>query len=296
MGVLVRHWRGETPLLTSIFVTAILGTAVFVAALRLLLLLATNLDLSVAMFARMELLFFAACAAFWLWACIGIWRAARRASGQARWFTQGAVVLATLAMAPHAFASGEMAGELALLAVDRDPLGPPAKVIRTGETVVLEGAIAQRTAERFEAALGAWKDARLLVLSSEGGRMAEAFRIAELVRERGLDTIARGECSSACTIILLAGRKRSIEGGTQVGFHRTSFAGFGPLDEELASEALGDFYIESGVAADFVKTALSVPSEDIWYPSKGEMIEAQFLTAPVSQSEPSQNTVSSPAR
>ena len=237
MQLMVRHWRGEAPLLTSIFATAILGTAAFVAVLRLLVVAATSFDLSVAAYARIDLIFLSACVALWVWACVGIWRAADHAKTKTRWVAQAGVALATLAISPHAWASAQTAEELALLALERDPLGPPAEVTAERDFIVLEGVISQHTADRFQAVLSTSKNVRLLVLSSRGGRVAEALRMANIVRDRRLDTLAVGECSSACTVLLVAGKERSIEEGAQVGFHRTTMAGYGPFDEQLAQRA-----------------------------------------------------------
>ena len=61
----------------------------------------------------------------------------------------------------------------------------------------------------------------LLNLNSIGGNLDEAFRISEIIIEFNLNTKVVGSCFSSCTIIFLAGNKRSMENGSKLGFHQT---------------------------------------------------------------------------
>ena len=46
----------------------------------------------------------------------------------------------------------------------------------------------------------------LVEVNSPGGQVSPAIAIADLIRKRGLDTLAEGRCYSACTLIFLAGQ------------------------------------------------------------------------------------------
>ena len=61
-----------------------------------------------------------------------------------------------------------------------------------------------------------------LNLNSIGGNLDEAFRISEIIIEFNLNTKVVGSCFSSCTIIFLAGNKRTLEQGGKFGVHAWS--------------------------------------------------------------------------
>jgi hypothetical protein len=180
---------------------------------------------------------------------------------------------------PNAVGSVEAARDLALIAVHRDPLGSPAQVELQGDTLHLRGTIAQGSADRFRVALGHSRRARLVVLTSEGGRLAEAFEIGELIRNRGMSTMAFEECNSACTVVLLSGRERSAAADAIVGFHQSTMSGNSRLDDEFMTEEMRVFFEDRGVAKGFIDHAFSTMSNDLWVPTAEEMLAANFLSA-----------------
>ena len=62
---------------------------------------------------------------------------------------------------------------------------------------------------------------KTLRLTSEGGQQGASLDIKDLVLEHELNTEAKGECSSACSIIFVAGQKRKLIGRAKLGFHTT---------------------------------------------------------------------------
>ena len=61
---------------------------------------------------------------------------------------------------------------------------------------------------------------KILKLTGPGGFMPAAREMASKIIEFDLNTVAYGECESACTTIFLAGNKRSLETSAKLGFHR----------------------------------------------------------------------------
>ena len=64
-------------------------------------------------------------------------------------------------------------------------------------------------------------DIKTLRLTSKGGQQGAMLDIKDLVLKHKLDTEAKGECESACSIIFIAGQKRSVIGKAKLGFHTT---------------------------------------------------------------------------
>ena len=72
------------------------------------------------------------------------------------------------------------------------------------------GGISFGTAKEFETMLKAMDNVRTVRLNSNGGRIAEAQKISDLIKARGLSTYVTHQCASACTIVFLGGKQRYL--------------------------------------------------------------------------------------
>ncbi len=91
------------------------------------------------------------------------------------------------------------------------------------KTMAFKGPLPPGSAENLIGWLEKHPDITKLTLSSQGGSMSEAIKIAQYVQDRKLDTWVpvRRMCLSACTLIFLAGENLSLDG--QLGFHTGEF-------------------------------------------------------------------------
>ena len=142
---------------------------------------------------------------------------------------------------------------------------------------------------------------KILKLTGPGGFMPAAREMASKIIEFDLNTVAYGECESACTTIFLAGNKRSLETSAKLGFHRqwvdkeqeklyynamketkgwkNEFDYIVWIYDVLADNIVKDIeFMESrGVSIEFIIKALSVDSVDIWKPTREELWTAGVL-------------------
>ena len=142
---------------------------------------------------------------------------------------------------------------------------------------------------------------KILKLTGPGGFMPAAREIASKIIEFDLNTVAYGQCESACTTIFLAGNKRSLETSAKLGFHRqwvdkeqeklyynamketkgwkNEFDYIAWIYDVLADNIVKDIeFMESrGVSMDFILKALSKASYDMWEPSRDELIAAGIV-------------------
>ena len=120
----------------------------------------------------------------------------------------------------------------------------------------------------------------LVEVNSPGGQVSPAIAIADLIRKRGLDTLAEGRCYSACTLIFLAGQERSLGPFARLGFHAAyrSLANGQKLPSLEINRAITQRFVNRGVDQDFAIKAWSYPSEDLWFPSQERMIAANYAT------------------
>ena len=70
-----------------------------------------------------------------------------------------------------------------------------------------------------------------LHLKGPGGNMFAGIRTAWIARAAGLDTVANGQCASACSLIFLAGTERKLGASGALGFHLPFVMETYPLDK-----------------------------------------------------------------
>lgn len=150
-----------------------------------------------------------------------------------------------------------------------------------GTTLDFSGPIVFGVKQRVREVLDAHPAITTLRLASPGGRVVEARDLSEIVRARGLSTIADGNCASACTVVFMAGRDRVITPASTLGFHRYR----SPDKEQLEAEenmAIDRRYFSTrGLPDWFIERAFATPNNGMWRPTREEMKQARVITAEV---------------
>ncbi|PSJ43392.1 COG3904 family protein [Allosphingosinicella deserti] len=282
---LVRHWAGNLSLPMSYWVNGALLSTLILAGTRTLAERIQSGSGSLQGLAIVILAYLGISAILWVWSSVGIWRSAywhRRRGGTPAWAVAARAMLVITAVATL-LRSGDIAlqaAEFGQLATGRDSMGAIADmtVSKNGRELILAGSIASGAAKRFETVLQAHPGVTVIVLTSPGGRILEAERIAAIVRARRLDTRVDKACMSACTNILLAGRERTAEESARIGFHAPNFPGFNAAEMQASVAAMRNAYLAAGVDPAFVARALTTPAETMWFPSFYELESAGVLT------------------
>jgi hypothetical protein len=280
-----RHWAGHLPLPISYWVNGALLSALILAAVEYLTGRMADQGGSIRGLAVVSLVYLGFSAILWIWSSVGIWRSAywhHRRGGTHGWGIAARTALG-LSLILTLFRAEDLtlqATELGILARGRDSIGDIARmsVSKDGSRLLVDGNLAAGAAARFESLLGRSPAVREVVLTSPGGRMLEAQRMAALVRKRALDTRVDDHCMSACTAVLLAGRTRTAPERARVGFHQPSFPGFNAYELQDAIEKIRADYLAAGVDERFVGRALATPAQSMWIPSPEELVEGGVLT------------------
>ena len=155
--------------------------------------------------------------------------------------------------------------------------------------------------DELDALLKSEQSIKEIELNSAGGDVEAAFYMADLIIDYELDTNVNGTCESACTLLLLAGERRSIERGSWVGFHQSywdapyiqgyfernkdtkgwsnafEFASW--MYEDTQREVLRNlqYFVERGVDAGFAIKTMKATSDDMWYPRRRELEAAGVI-------------------
>jgi hypothetical protein len=165
----------------------------------------------------------------------------------------------------------------------------------------LEQEITWDDVSELELLLKSEKAIKEIELNSIGGDLEAAFYMADLIIDYELDTNVNGSCESACTLVLLAGDKRTVERGSWVGFHQSywdapyikTFYEENQQSEgwsnpfEFASWLYGDtqtdvlrnlqYFVERGVDAGFAIKTMKATADDMWYPRRKELEAAGVI-------------------
>jgi len=182
-----------------------------------------------------------------------------------------------------------------------------------GDTLTLDMTIKEPGYD-FDGGLGAYDETEVisylfdhpeintLRVTGPGGYGPAGRVISDYLLRHSINTVAFGECYSACARIFLGGKSRMLAPGATLGFHRPwivkesekRFYEANRIKEKWEEEfdyvpwiydvAIGDvvegitFLRGRGVEMDFILKIYSTSSYDIWYPSKAELLEAGVLT------------------
>jgi hypothetical protein len=280
-----RHWAGHLSLPVSYWVNGALLSALILAAVEYLASRMADGGGSLRVIAIVALVYLGFSAILWVWSSVGIWRSAywhHRRGGTHGWGLAARIAV-VVSLILTLFRSGDLtlqATELGILARGRDSIGEIARmtVSKDGRQLRLEGNLAAGAAARFESLVERSPAVKEVVLTSPGGRMLEAERMAALIRAKGLDTRVDGHCLSACTSVLLAGRTRTAPETARIGFHQPSFPGVSAYALGDAIERTRAEYLAAGVDRNFAGRALATPAQTMWFPSPEELVEGGVLT------------------
>lgn len=145
--------------------------------------------------------------------------------------------------------------------------------------IVLHGDIGFGTYNRLQRAISERPEAKLLELDSHGGYAIEGFAMATLIERSQLSTVTFRDCDSACTLLLVAGRKRLLGPEAAVGFHRSYVPGMIWSDSWSHTDFKIARYLEKrGAHQDFINTALSYRGDNIWHPKHRQMLDSGYAT------------------
>jgi hypothetical protein len=212
-----------------------------------------------------------------VWSIVGIWRSAvsyQQRGGAFKWSLTARLLalLGALVFASELSQATLPVFQTLLVRAGIETLGPPAALKVTGRTLHIDGTITHKVTERFEALIDQHPDIDQISISSFGGRTNAAVAIASIISNRKLNTVAVGECSSACTFIFLSGKIRMFDINSALGFHSPKILGLSDIESQSESPEVTEAYLAAGLSDAFISKALRTPSASMWYPSDNTLI------------------------
>jgi len=287
-GYFGSHWRGEHSLVRSYWLNNFLVAMPLALALTGLMSWISVKGDSLQVSAIITLLGFPLLLALDTWCIVGAWRSATaylRDHGSALWGWLARITLvlgALQLLASVLFGLLPNVGEYWQMARGVDPIGQAKfSFSPDGRTLRLDGVIGMGDGERMRGLLAseAARGLKRVELSSPGGRVREAERMASAVKAHRHEARAVGTCASACTLVFLAGSPRQLAPEGQLGFHRASTGTYNPVFEELANQQLAKTYRELGLPESMIDTTLRTSARSMWFVPREEL-QAHALIAP----------------
>jgi ATP-dependent protease ClpP protease subunit len=151
------------------------------------------------------------------------------------------------------------------------------RIMNQGTEVELLGGLEFGASKNLAQVLIDNPSVRIIHLNSMGGRIAEAKKLALLVKKNKLITYSKTLCLSACPIVFLAGKEKLLGDSAKLGFHSASFGGVSGSEVEELNKSLLSQLGKANVSSWFIKKVSKVSSEEVWNPSTDELIKAGVI-------------------
>jgi hypothetical protein len=300
---MARHWRGEFSLPRSYWINYLLlgiGVGLAFGALGAVINL-RGVEQPVCWLISLALTW-SAITLFTIWSAIGVWRAATayRRAGKRFWGVAAKVTIAlgaaNLVYSLVFVAIPQGLGICEILAGDARLGSHQFKVMNNGSMLDFSGGISFGTAKEFETMLKAMDHVRTVRLNSNGGRIAEAQKISDLIRARGLSTYVTRQCASACTIIFLGGKQRYLHTTARLGFHQPSFRGMTANEQRISIAREQARLQKFGLSNAFAERANAAAPSGMWFPEQSELLREHVVTTIVTPPPPKPVANAAPAQ
>ncbi len=128
---------------------------------------------------------------------------------------------------------------------------------------------------------------KALHLHSPGGSVRDALEMAELLREKGIDTLVpdNGYCASSCPIVFSGGKNRTAGRKSWIGVHQIYVAASSPGDindglshGQTVSAEVQDHLAKMGVDARAWIHAMKTPSDQLYVFTPEELTKYKLAT------------------
>jgi hypothetical protein len=280
-----KHWRGEFSLPRSFWINhLLLGVGVGIAIAILSAEINQHpIDAPVRWLISIALSW-GGVLLFSIWAAVGVWHAATayRASGKRFWGLAAKAIIVfgmiELTYGLMAVAIPQASGVLEIAEGDQQLAHHHFKIMSNGTMLDFSGGISFGTAKEFQTMLDAMDNVSTVRINSIGGRIAEAQKISDMIRARGLSTYVTNECVSACTIVFLGGKQRFLYETAKLGFHQSYFPGQTESDKRLGIAREEARLEQFGLSHAFAEHANASSPSGMWYPEQSELLREHVVT------------------
>tara|TARA_R110002153_G_scaffold273153_3_gene443214 strand:- start:36 stop:1760 length:1725 start_codon:yes stop_codon:yes gene_type:complete len=151
------------------------------------------------------------------------------------------------------------------------------RVMNNGTEIELLGGIEFGVSGELDQILKTNPDIKIIHLNSLGGRIAEAKKIAILIKKYGLTTYSKTKCLSACPIVFISGKEKLLGNNAELGFHSASIGSVsGSAVEEVNAELIKELN-KAKISKWFITKVANTSAKKIWTPTHDELLKANVV-------------------
>jgi ATP-dependent protease ClpP protease subunit len=288
-----KHWRGELSLAISFWINLFLLN--IVTALLWALLGYGEILKNPVIIARLVII----CSTFgflvfYPWQIIGLWRSCNnhiKRRGKRFWArtAQVLVVLGIIGTLGNLNSYWPTYKDFFRLAFVKDEFESYTLKLEKNDTLIhLQGGLNFGVSKEVSKILKKNPGIEGIILDSIGGRIYEGRELSKLISAYDLDTYSIKGCYSAATIAFIAGKKRFLGMGANLAFHQykeayEGFDAFVDMEEEQGKDLL--IFQRQGVKSEFLDKLFDTSSDDLWYPTVDEMLDAGIIHGIINPSD-----------
>ena len=287
MTYLRAHWRGEQPLLLSFWINLVAVRALL-WTLPLHALSPDPLPMPVLP------VVIAADFALFVWQIVGVVRSVEnhmldRGGMAPTWGIYAAIAVVVFAMVTqwlgfYQLTQDKPDDELFTTRMDRLHASQyDLRVADDGTSLLLDGTIALGITKATAALLTQQPRIQRIELASTGGNIFEARGMAALILPLQVQTHVESECSSACTLVFMAGEERTLGKNARLGFHAYRLDSDIVMPHvDIVSEQERDrsFFLARDLDAQFLSRIFERENAEIWFPDHRELQAAGVIRTP----------------
>ncbi|WP_409523689.1 hypothetical protein [Nitrincola sp. MINF-07-Sa-05] len=293
MNYIKRHWRGELSLAISFWVNVVLLN-VIIKSFEAWFTHTQPID-HPQVAAQFTIIYIAVgLLIIYPWQLVGLWRACIRHKAQTNktgWAATAQVmaVFSIIATAGNLYKTGPVYKDLYQVGFEKDVYDDYTLELKNDNSVIhLQGTLGFGISREVSKLLDKHPSVTRIVLDSRGGRIYEGRELSKLILAHGLDTYSLTGCYSACTTAFISGNSRYLTPEANLAFHQYH-VDYEHLAEhaDVAAEEEKDLLIfeRQGVAPEFLERLFSARHDDLWYPTKQEMLDAHVINDIVNSSD-----------
>lgn len=277
----IRHWRGELPLPHAFWVNFVLVNAITAI---IFLIISQSYGLSQSSRVLTLLAVTISGYALFIWQAVGTWRSASRwriTTGNGGWsaVAKGVIIFGLLNTFTNLDETAQfMSDGVKLAFYDKKFEKFAVSVSADKKVLLIQGALGDGITEQAQALLDQQPRIKTVSLNSPGGRVREGRALGLLIKSRQLKTYTDRGCFSACTLAYAGGKERLLHPDAKLGFHQYSndYKSFGS-NLKQAQEQDKRWFIDNGVSYQFTKNMFREESEEIWQPSRAEVMQSGLV-------------------
>jgi len=165
---------------------------------------------------------------------------------------------------------------------------PTLPVLQSDNAIVVKDSLDWEMFAAFKRTLIENPDIETVHLESTGGYVFVARAMALIILEKKLATHVKAQCYSACTLVFMAGNKRTISTSARMGFHRYQINAKnqqGLIDISQEHKKDRTFFSTRGASNSFIDQMFSRKHTELWVPNHQLLQEAGVVTEPLASSK-----------